>query len=114
MSKRRKKSPVDAFLALPDAEKEALVAKLDREFIADESMPLTPAMRRLWQRAKRKRPGRPRIGKGAKRVLITVEAGLLKRADAFARQKGISRSQLISHGLQSVMRDKAKPRERAA
>lgn len=101
MTKKTKKarSPVDEFLALSDAEKEAVVAEFDQEFIADKAKPLTPAMKRLWTRAKRKKPGRPRVGEGAERVLVTIERGLLKQADAAARKRGVSRSQAIGEGL---------------
>ena len=63
--------------------------------------PLTPAMRAEWERTRK--PGRPRVGKGAQRVLITVERGLLQQADAYARQNGKTRSELIAMGLRRVM-----------
>ena len=76
--------------------------KFNREFIAQESRPLTPRLKAGLRKASRKR-GRPRIGMGAKRVLVTIERVLLKRSDAFARRKRISRSQLISRGLEAVL-----------
>jgi hypothetical protein len=102
-SKTKNLSPVERFLALSDAEKDAAVAEFDREFIGDTFGPLTPAARRQWERAKRKKPGRPRVGKGAERVLITVERGLLSRTDAFARKNRMTRSQLIAKALESII-----------
>jgi hypothetical protein len=83
-------------------ELDADTAKFDREFIADESRPLTPRLKARLRKASRKR-GRPRIGKGSKRVLVTIERGLLKRADSLVRRKKVSRSQLISRGLKAVL-----------
>lgn len=60
----------------------------------------------LVRQIKRRR-GRPRIGKGAKRVQITVEGALLKSVDRFARARGISRSELISQGLRLAMAKKS-------
>ena len=53
-------------------------------------------------RANAKR-GRPRIGKGARRLMVTVERGLLERADAFARDHGLTRAALIARGLEAVL-----------
>jgi len=84
-------------------ELDAEVAPYDEPFAAlRESKPLSPADRALLRRAKRK-GGRPKVGQGAKRVLITVERGLLKKADAYAKGKGMTRSELIARGLRSVI-----------
>jgi len=40
--------------------------------------------------------GRPRLGRGARSVLITIDPALLKSADAFAKKKKLSRSALFS------------------
>lgn len=63
--------------------------------------PLTPKQQAEWKRIKR-RPGRPRVGKGAKSVLISIEKELLKSADAFAKKSGLSRSQLIARLLKDL------------
>ena len=65
------------------------------------SRPLTKVEQAEYRRAMKR--GRPREGEGSKRVLITVERGLLRRADAYARREGISRSELIARGLRSVL-----------
>jgi hypothetical protein len=72
----------------------------DREFIP--TTPLTADMRKRLQEAKA-RAGRKPIGQGSQRVLITVERGLLREADRLARQKGMSRSQLIADGLKTIL-----------
>ena len=81
---------------------EALTAGLDREFVADAFGPLSPAAERLWRRAKRKR-GRPRIGKGAKVVSVSIERGLLERSDRLADRLGTSRARLIAAGLERLL-----------
>jgi hypothetical protein len=54
-----------------------------------------------------RKAGRPVVGQGAERVLISIERGLLSEADAFAKRHGKSRSELIAEGLRRVM--KARP-----
>ena len=46
-------------------------ARYDREMVIDEFGPMTAAERARWARAKRK-PGRPRRGKGAKVISLSV------------------------------------------
>lgn len=80
----------------------AETAKFDRELIADQSRPLSRRLKVGLRKASRKR-GRPRIGKGARKVLVTIERDLLKRSDAFARRKKITRAQLVALGLKAVL-----------
>jgi hypothetical protein len=93
------------YRAMTKKELEADAARFDREFIVRESHPLSPELERRWKKASRKR-GRPRVGKGARKVLVSIERDLLRRSDAFARQKKISRSQLIAQSLQAVLEAK--------
>lgn len=59
---------------------------------------------RLEVERKLRARGRPKVGKGAQRIMVTVERGLLSEADAFAKRRQMSRSQLIAEGLKQVMR----------
>lgn len=102
MKKSRNSPPIE-YSKLSPAELDAITAKFDREFIADEATPLTPAMRELDRRARRKR-GRPRTGEGAEKIRISLERSILRRADAEAREQGLSRSQFIARTLQYAMR----------
>jgi hypothetical protein len=97
-SRKRGKS----FFELTDEEKEREVARYDREFVADEFRPLTPAERAEWQRAKRKR-GRPVQGQGAQVVSVSVEKGLLAASDKLAAKKRITRAKLIARGLRAML-----------
>jgi hypothetical protein len=73
----------EVFDSLSDAEKEAIYNECER-VDANEGTALSPTMEARWRRAVAK-AGRPKIGKGAARVQITVERGLLKKADDFAK-----------------------------
>ncbi|HVS72303.1 MAG TPA: hypothetical protein VHQ47_13695 [Phycisphaerae bacterium] len=114
MSRTKKKmSAIEAFIALPDEEKERQWREFDKEFIADTFRPLTAAQRALWEKAKR-RPGRPRTGEGSQVVSLSVERALLEKADAYARAKGISRSQLVAEALRAMMAPRRGGRRKSA
>ena len=70
--------------------------RLARGLTPESMRPLSPAMCRRWQAAKR---GRPRKAPGAKAIptMITVEPRLLKRIDVQARKAGVSRSQFLAN-----------------
>ena len=64
--------------------------------------PMNSKEQQRWNRTKKK-IGRPRIGNGVKRVMISLEAQLLKETDAFARKNHLNRSQLIAAGLRQFI-----------
>lgn len=111
---KKKHSPVEAFIALPDAEKERIWESYNREIPESETRPLTPAEAAEWRaivraaKARRRKAGRPRVGLGAQRVQVSVERGLLTRADAYARRNGLTRAQLVARGLEAVVGGKAR------
>jgi hypothetical protein len=102
---KRKKSDIEEFLALSDAEKDRIAKQFDTES-AEESIarsrPLNAKERTRWRVFKAKM-GRPKIGKGAKTISLTVEKDLLKQADAYAKRHGISRAKLVAQGLRAVL-----------
>jgi hypothetical protein len=51
--------------------------------------------------------GHPRIGQGAKIVPVSIERGLLKEVDDFARRHKLKRSQMVVEGLRLVMQRRA-------
>jgi hypothetical protein len=78
--------------------------EFDQEFIADKARPLNAADKALFLRAEKKaaaagKSGRPKVGKGAERINITVERDLLHKADQFAKTLGLSRAQLVARAL---------------
>ncbi|HWB53067.1 MAG TPA: hypothetical protein VG722_02705 [Tepidisphaeraceae bacterium] len=104
MSKKRK-SDIDEFIALPDAEKERIFKELDEEMphqSVGRSRPLNKQDRARWRRFKAKM-GRPKVGKGAKTISLTVEKELLRKADAYAKEHGMSRAKMVADGLRKVM-----------
>jgi len=94
------------FDALSAAEKErifdGLVAK-GPEQLVKESRPLTARERASLHRAKKKM-GRPKLGpRGVKVVALSLERGLLERADAYAKRLGLKRSELIARLLAAAI-----------
>lgn len=76
--------------------------QFDEPFVVDQSRPLTEAERRQWQKVRRGR-GRPKIGRGAKRISVSLEQDLLKRVTALARKRRISRSKLLAQVLEEAL-----------
>jgi hypothetical protein len=103
---KKKRSPIDKFLSLTDAEKDAEVAKFDREIPLSETRALNAGERKQWRRVKRAL-GRPVVGEGAQQVAVTLERKLLRRVDEYAKQHKLKRSQLIAEGLQLILARKA-------
>ena len=78
--------------------------EFDQENVADTFRPMTAAGEAAWRaRVEKRPPGRPRVGRGVKVVSLGIEAGLLERADALAKKRGISRAKLIAEGLEAVL-----------
>ena len=99
MNRRKQAKP---FWEMNTEQLAAATAEFDKEFIADTFRPMTVAERARWQRIKRK-PGRPRNGRGAKVISVSVEKDLLKQSDALAKRLGISRAQLVARGLKGML-----------
>jgi hypothetical protein len=85
---------------LPPEQLEQIAARFEREFVP--TRPLTPKMVAADRRSKRK-VGRPRVGLGAEKIRVSVEKRLLREADSFAKERGLSRSELISKSLRAVL-----------
>ena len=63
--------------------------------------PLSAAQQARFERVRGR--GRPRVGRGAKVISLSVEKGLLAKADAAAKNIGISRAELFARGLRAVL-----------
>jgi hypothetical protein len=76
--------------------------EFDEEFVADKAQPLTPAMRRRWERAKAKGSS---AGNGAaeETIAVRLDKALLDRCTALAKRKRISRDALIARGLKALL-----------
>lgn len=101
---RKKNSPIQAFIDLPDVEKERIYQSVDHKIPLSETRPLTPAERKVWAKAKKKM-GRPLKGaSGVKVISLSVEKDLLARADKLAKSKGVTRASMVAAGLNEVLK----------
>jgi hypothetical protein len=98
----RKKNTRTPFLKMTPEQRTRAAREFAREIRFEETRPLSEKGKLLWLRAKRGR-GRPRVGRGSAKVLVTLERGLLEEADDFARKNRISRSALVAKGLRAVL-----------
>jgi hypothetical protein len=93
---KKKLSPAEAFMALSDEEKERQLKEYDEPFVFEKGRPMTAAQRKLWEKAKARKPGRPRVGRGVKVISLSVEQGVLEKIDRAARMQRVSRSELLT------------------
>jgi hypothetical protein len=106
---KKKISEYERFMALTDAQKDAEVAVYDKYPQGFPSKPLTKsdkamhALARARGSAVARAAGRPMVGRGAKIVPVSIERGLLKEADSFAKRHKLKRSQMVAQGLRLVM-----------
>jgi hypothetical protein len=65
---------------------------------------INPRMKAKWDRA-RKSVGRPRIGGGSGAVVVPVsmERALLEQVDAYARERGLKRSPVVTMALRKLI-----------
>jgi hypothetical protein len=54
MVAQKKKSAVDAFIALPDAEKDRIASRFNRKFSKSETEPLSESEKREWSQLVRR------------------------------------------------------------
>ena len=115
MPKKTKKprSYIQEFLDLSDAEKEKVWLEFEDPGSADTFRPLNASERKLWAKAKRK-VGRPVVGAGSKVISVSVERELLGRADALAKDKGITRAALVAAGLKVILKKPTLLKDRSA
>lgn len=109
MAKKERKMTGSQFLALPDSEKERIWNELDAMSEAEldrRSKPLNAQERAEWREIRKKMGrGRPKLGAdGVDRVSVSVEKSLLARADAFARRRNMKRSEMVSRGLELLLK----------
>ena len=77
------------------AELSRATKEFDKPFVFENTRPMTPA-ERAQERKLRGGPGRPKIGKGARKISVSLEAELLRRTDSLAKRRGVNRSELIA------------------
>lgn len=98
----KKTSYYQRFMAMTDAERDAEVARFGKEDLTP-GKPLSPEMRKQWSRAiRRGRPAKPKEKRVA-RALISLPPELLRQADTYAHEHGLSRAALVAQGLRMVV-----------
>jgi hypothetical protein len=99
---RRTESADKPYWEMTTDELRRATAEFDRELAGDSFGPPTAKQRAQLARAKRKR-GRPRVGAGSKTISVTVEEGLLFKADRLAKKLHVPRAALIARGLRALV-----------
>ena len=102
-----KPTPIERFIALSDAEKDAEVAEFEQGIDFSQWRLLNTQERKLWRKVQRRLRGRPAVGEGAKTIAVSIERGLLKRADTYAKQHAMKRAQMIAEALKLLMQRKS-------
>src|SRR5258707_6064468 len=87
------------------AELREATKEFDAEVINPPTRSLTAEERARFRRSVRG-AGRPKVGLGYQRVMVSIEKGLLGEADKAARSQGVPRSELIALGLRLVLKVK--------
>lgn len=117
MKKQRasRKLTGQVFDAMSPAQKQAVYDEIDSMSRDELLAKLRPARPADIARARRiVRRGRPKIGKGTRQISITVEADLLKEAEAYSRKNGLKRSELISQALRQMLTGPTARKRRAS
>ena len=78
----------------------------DKPLVFEKARPMTKRERAQENKLRRGR-GRPKVGKGAKKISISLEAELLRQADTMARKAGLNRSEMIAQFVSAGLRRKA-------
>jgi hypothetical protein len=91
-----------SYSKMTPAELAVAAKRFNKEFVADETRPLTQDEQNQWIRVKAKR-GRRKVGEGFQRISVSIELGLLKHVIALAKERRISRSQLLARALQDKL-----------
>jgi hypothetical protein len=99
MKTRLGKVPFDN---LTEQEKETIYQECE-QVRPEDGAPLSAEDKQLHRRAGL-RVGRPRISsRGARRINISMERGLLESADRAARKRGITRARLIADSVRAYL-----------
>jgi len=78
--------------------------EFDRENSGDTFRKMTAAEEKAWRTAVTKpRRTRPTAAKPIKTVAVQIEAMLLKRVDAVAKKRGLSRARLVAETLEAML-----------
>jgi hypothetical protein len=96
-----RKQNTNSFDRLSDAEKEAIFQACEQVRPQDGEPPSAVDKRRHRQAGLP--AGRPRIGRGVKRINISMEKDLLSTVDRFARKHKMTRARLIAQSVRAYL-----------
>jgi hypothetical protein len=97
-----RKQPTNRYQEMNARQLAKATAAFDKELVIDRSRELTGEEKAQWRRARQK-AGRPKVGKGVQVISVSIEKGLLTRADRLARKLQLPRTQLIALGLEALL-----------
>jgi hypothetical protein len=99
MSKRKK-----ACREMTPDELAAATAEFEQDGISTTFLPMSKAEEAAWRRMMKQRRGARDPQSNSVRVIsVRVASVLPKRADAFAKRRGISRAKLIAKGIDALL-----------
>lgn len=99
--RRRWTKPAKPYTLMTTDELAEATREFDEPFVWERTKPLTAKDHRLFAQAEKR--GRRKIGQGAKVISLSVEQGLLFRANAYAKEHGMTRAKLFAVGLELAM-----------
>lgn len=104
MSKKKmEKLPTINFDELSDEEKERVYEEAVNSRLEDDK-PLRDVDRKLHALAARRGArGRPQLGRGSRRIQVTMEASLLECVDKRAEELGMSRAKFLSRAAEKML-----------
>jgi len=94
------------FEALSEADKAKVTGYYETHPHPQGVRPLNAAERALVKaerEADRKKIGRPVVGEGSRMIAVSIEVGLLRRVDDYAKKHRVKRTQLIARGLKTIV-----------
>jgi len=101
--KNSKSQMVPRYRAMSARQLAQATKQYDQENLDMKGVPVPASMQAALDRVMKRGRGRPVKGQGAAPIQITLERSLLADADKYARQKGMSRSELIALCLRKVI-----------
>jgi hypothetical protein len=97
---KKKQSEYERFMALTPAQRRRETEAFETEDLSP-GKPLTPRERKEFERIiRRESEGRP----NEENIRISVDRGLLTRADRLARRRHMNRSQVFEEGLRNLLK----------
>jgi hypothetical protein len=99
----KRRSAYQRFMAMSNAQRDAEVAPFDREMAGIPGKALSKHGQMIHAKARRKGDAASRRRVISSEVRVKVAKPLLDRADAYAKQHGMNRSELVAKGLEALV-----------